>query len=172
MYQVGENILYGSSGVCRVAAVGTSDLPQADKGRVYYTLAPLFGTETIFVPADAQVYMRPVLTEPEARSLIAAMPAIPAGPVEEKSSKKFAQYCQEALRSHDSRTLISLLKTIHVRDEAARRRKKAPGKIEERYRRQAEDLLYGELAVALGVVREEVPGRIQAILGQTGGETA
>ena len=32
--------------------------------------------------------------------------------------------------------------------------------------RQAEDTLYGELAVALGIAREEVPGYIKARVAQ------
>ena len=171
-YQSGELILYGCSGVCRVAAVGAPDVPRVESGRCYYTLTPLYGTETIFVPVDAGAYMRPVLSAGQAERLIGEMPGIPLGPVEEKNPKLFAQYCQSALQSHDSRALVSLLKTIHERDGAARRRGKQPGKIEERYRKQAEELLHGELAVALDIPMDQVTEHIRCALKGDGVDTA
>jgi len=170
MYQVGQIILYGGSGVCRVDGVGTPDVPHVEKGRSYYTLSPIYGTETIFVPVDTKAYMRPVLTDREAERLIGEMPDIPEGPVEEYNPRVFAQYCHEALQSHDNRTLIAMLKTIYRRDAAARRRGKQPGKIEERYRKQAEELFYGELSVSLNISREQVEEHIRDVLKRSGRE--
>ena len=41
MYQVGDLIVYGGTGVCRVMEVG----PQTG-GRLYYTLEPVYGSPT------------------------------------------------------------------------------------------------------------------------------
>ena len=43
MYQVGDLIVYGGTGVCRVMEVG----PQTG-GRLYYTLEPVYGSCRIF----------------------------------------------------------------------------------------------------------------------------
>lgn len=40
------------------------------------------------------------------------------------------------------------------------------GRVDEHFMRQAEDNLYGELAVALGIARDEVPGYIKARVAQ------
>ena len=50
MYQVGDLVIYGSSGVCRVSAVGKPGVSYVDEGKDYYTLSPLYGTEVIYAP--------------------------------------------------------------------------------------------------------------------------
>lgn len=156
MYQVGTLVVYGSSGVCRVAAVEARE-----GGRCYYTLAPLFGTEIIYVPVDTKVYIRPILSRDEAEGLVRHMPAVAAECMDGQSLQALSRHYQDAISSHDCRDLIRLLKTIHAKDSEAVKRGKKPGKIEERFRKRAEDLLYGELSVALGIDREQVPQYIQ-----------
>ena len=52
MYHTGEFIVYGTSGVCEVTAVGQPAFAR-DEGRLYYTLTPVYGTETIYIPVDS-----------------------------------------------------------------------------------------------------------------------
>ena len=71
MFQIGERIMYGSSGVCRVEAIGKPDSASfADRDRDYYTLSPLYGEGVIYVPVDSSVFMRPILSREEALELI------------------------------------------------------------------------------------------------------
>ena len=42
MFQPGDLVVYGSSGVCRVIQVGTLEGKSADPSREYYTLQPMF----------------------------------------------------------------------------------------------------------------------------------
>ena len=66
MYQVGDLIVYGGTGVCRVMEVG----PQTG-GRLYYTLEPVYGSCRIFTPVEnSKVLMRPIVTRQEAERLI------------------------------------------------------------------------------------------------------
>ena len=48
MYHTGEFIVYGTSGVCEVTAVGQPAFAR-DEGRLYYTLTPVYGTEWSYV---------------------------------------------------------------------------------------------------------------------------
>lgn len=50
------------------------------------------------------------------------------------------------------------------RKVAARESGKRPGKLEEKYRKRVEELLYGELSAALGISRETVPQYIRGML--------
>lgn len=75
MYQAGEFIVYGTSGVCKVEAVGKSPF-EGEEDKLYYTLTPVAGTETIYLPVDSPVYTRPVITRAQAERLIAAIPSI------------------------------------------------------------------------------------------------
>ena len=48
MFQPGDLVVYGSSGVCRVIQVGTLEGKSADPSREYYTLQPMFEAERIY----------------------------------------------------------------------------------------------------------------------------
>lgn len=50
MFEVGDYVVHGNSGVCKVEAVQEMDGIGADKKRVYYTLIPLYtsGSKLLF----------------------------------------------------------------------------------------------------------------------------
>ncbi|WP_130871131.1 CarD family transcriptional regulator [Intestinimonas massiliensis (ex Afouda et al. 2020)] len=160
MYQIGDLVVYGGSGVCQVTAVGEPAC-QPGSRRLYYTLRPLHGTEVIYAPVDCKVSMRPVLTAEEAEQLIGQLPAIQAEPPETGNVQLLSRRYQDAFRSNSCLDLARLLKTIYQKDSAARSQGRRPGKVEEHFRKRAEDLLYGELSIALSMPMEEIPGYIR-----------
>lgn len=168
MYQIGDYVVYGGSGVCQVMAVGTPASSACDRHRPYYTLRPLASTETIYVPVDAHASMRPVLTRQEADALILQLPGLPECPVDTKNPQLRSHAYQESFRANASAELARLLKTIHQKDSDARRAGRQPGKVDERFRKRAEELLYGELAVALGIPQDSVPQYIHQKLKAAG----
>lgn len=149
-YPVGALIVYGGSGVCRVIGVGVPE----GQSKTYYTLAPLYGTEVIYAPVDTRVFLRPVLTKEEADDLIRSMPSIRAERVETGNLQLRSRQYQASFQSHDAADLVKLIKTIHWRDAAARESGKRPGKLEEKYRKRAEELLYGRAVGSIG----DLPG--------------
>ena len=79
MFQPGELVVYGSTGVCRVEGFGGLDQPGEDRGKRYYLLKPLWQDGMIYAPVDSEkVPMRPVMSREEAEALIGRMPEIPA----------------------------------------------------------------------------------------------
>lgn len=91
MFQVGDYIVYGSSGVCEVKNVGTMDMSGIAKGRLYYTLLPVYSNgSTIYTPVDNEkIVMRKILTKEEAMERIRQIPEIePLWIADEKREKK------------------------------------------------------------------------------------
>ena len=77
MFQTGELVVYGATGVCRVEEIVGLDQPGRDRGRKYYLLKPLWQDGVIYAPVDsAKVPMRPVMSREEAEALIDRMPGI------------------------------------------------------------------------------------------------
>lgn len=149
LYQVGQLIVYGAEGVCRVEAVGPLDMRGAQRGVDYYTLFPLYREGRIFIPVDTEVYTRPVMTREEAEALIARMPDIPAEVYENSNPRLLNEHYQGFLKSHDCTDLVRLIRAIYVKGVSAADRGRRLGQVDERSMKQAEEMLHGELAAAL-----------------------
>ena len=161
MYQAGEFIVYGTSGVCKVEAVGPSPF-EGEEDKLYYTLTPVAGTETIYLPVDSPVYTRPVITRAQAERLIAAIPSIEEDHFTSHSLRMSTEHYQTVLRSHDCRELVQLIKAVYAKSRRSGRR---VSQIDQRYRKRAEELLHGELSVALGIPVGEVHAYISRKIG-------
>ena len=166
MFQTGELVVYGGEGVCRVEAVGPIAMSGVEDDRPYYTLAPLYRVGKIYAPVDTTVLMRPVLSRKEAEELIRRIPDIEAPVLTDHNPRVLGAFYQEIIRSHDCSDMIVLIKTAYRKTQARRAKGAKPGQVDERYMKRAEDLLYGELAVALDISREEVGGYIAKAVGK------
>lgn len=162
MYQAGEFIVYGTSGVCRVEAVGKPPF-DTEEEKPYYTLVPVAGTETIYVPVDSPVFTRPVISRAQAEELIQTIPTIEVDGFTSHSMRMSSEHYQAVLQSHDCRDLVQLIKTVYAKSRRSGRR---ISQVDQRYRKRAEDLLHGELAVALGIPLGEVQPYIARVIAQ------
>lgn len=168
MYQTGEYIVYGTSGVCRVEAIGKPPF-DTEEDKPYYTLAPVAGTETIYVPVDSSVFTRPVISRAQAEELIQTIPTIEEDGFTSHSMRMSSEHYQAVLQSHDCRDLVQLIKTVYAKSRRSGRR---ISQVDQRYRKRAEDLLHGELAVALDIPVGEVHSYISHAIAQHKKETA
>lgn len=158
MFQPDDMIIYGSTGVCRVDTVGSlQDVRGTDPDRQYYTLMPVYGKGTIYAPVDSPVYMRPVLTRQEAEDLVDKIPSLKGHVFQTRDQRQLTDQYQASFESHCLEDLLQLIMAIRTKNELSRERGKKPGQVDQRFMKRAEDLLYGELSVVLGVDIEAVP---------------
>jgi len=161
MFRVGELMVYGSTGVCRVEEIVSLDQPGACRGRSYYLLKPLWQDGVIYAPVDSRkVPMRPVMSREEAEALIDQMPGIQAAVCRGTTAQALAQQYQTAVRDGGHQALIEMMKAIHYKRGQAELKNRRLGMIDERYMKQAERMLYGELATALDIGFDEVESYI------------
>lgn len=160
MYQIGDLIVYGSTGVCRVEAVETPRHRPGEEERQYYLLRPLYQDGTIRIPVDTKVFMRPVISREEAEKLIDAIPGMNAEVYHERNFTQLAAHYQEALGSHECSDLIELVMSIYAKKQDAEIKKRKFGQVDARFMKRAESLLYGEFSVALGIPFDDVQGYI------------
>ena len=163
MYQIGDLVIYGSEGVCRVKEIGVPDIPDINRERLYYFLEPLYRDGVIYTPTNTVVFMRPAVTRSEAEALIAQIPSIQAQQCDEKNLRLLTEQYDKYLDSHSCEDLICLIKSVHQKKEMAIAQSKKPGAVDERYMKRAEELLHGELAAALGIPKEQM---IECVRGQ------
>jgi len=160
MFQKGDYIIYGGSGVCLVEEVGPIEMAGTVKGKEYYTLRPVYsGSSTIFTPVDNdKIVMRYVLTREEAEQCMER--AELAEPLEIGDERKREEVYRDILRRCDCDACLRLLKTLRDRQNIRIESGKKVAAVDERYMKMAEDSLFGELAVALQEKRELIREKI------------
>ncbi|MEG1869442.1 MAG: CarD family transcriptional regulator [Oscillospiraceae bacterium] len=164
MFRTGDLIIYGSNGVCRVAEVGKPKVTVADQEKLYYKLLPVYSTETIYTPVDTTVFMRPVISRKEAEELIAQIPSIRGNVYTNHNIALLKEHYEASIQSHDCEDLIQLIKSVYTKNVNAVQNGKKLGQVDQRYMKRAEDLLHGELAIALGIPRDDIVQYIEDVI--------
>jgi len=153
VFNVGDFIIYGNSGVCKVMGVGPLD--EGDD-REYYTLKPVYIRDsTILTPVDNdRVVMREVMTREEATDFISGIKDI--GTLDVIDERKIDHDYKRALLTCDPSEIVKTIKTIYIRTEERQAEGKKATASDSKYCHIAEDNLYGELAISLDMDKEEV----------------
>ena len=157
MYQVGELILYGGTGVCRVEEIVAKRFSRGEPEKLYYVLKPLYSSGTITTPVEnGKVFTRPVISRSEAIRLIDTIPTIHAEAYHNSNLQQLESHYRAELESHDCLDLLKLTMSTYQKKVERERAKLKFGAVDRRYMERAENLLFGELAVALDIERSSV----------------
>ncbi len=171
MFDVGDYIIYGNSGVCKINKIGPMKMAGAVRDRLYYTMVPCYIRDSeIFTPVDNdRVVMRKVMTKEEAEDFIGSIGNI--GTLEIIEEKRREQEYKQAVLTCDPVIIVELMKTISIRMEERISEGKKVTAADAKYYHIAEDSLYGEIAVSLGMdkdqVRDSLKDRIEEGIRQT-----
>ncbi len=161
MYKVNDLVMYGINGVYKVEEICKPNISGVNNDKLYYVLNPLYSNGKTYTPVDTNVFMRPVITCKAAQQLIDQMPSIKADVYDNSNFKILEDSYKVLLQTHDCVDLIQLIKSIYTKKKRAFNNGKKLGQIDERYMKLAEDLLYGEFAVALDIPKENVTTYIE-----------
>ena len=165
MYQIGELVVYGSEGACRIEAIGAPAVPGLDPSKQYYTLAPVYQNCRVYAPVDTTVFMRPVMSRQQAMELIRKIPEIQAVQQTGHGNWRFRGDCYHAyLDSHESDDLVRLIKVVREKERNALKNGRRISQMDERYCKRAVEMLHGELALALEIPLREVEDFIRRSL--------
>jgi len=160
-------IVYGSMGVCRVEAVETRVLPKGAGEAQFYVLKPIYQTCSVSTPVDNdKIIMRPVISRDEAENLIDTIPNIHAEAYHNKVLRQLSEHYESIIKLYDCAKLIELILSTYDKRRLCVRQKKKFGAMDERYIKRAEDMLFGEFAVALGIDKNEVQSYITRRIGK------
>lgn len=161
MFETGAYVVCGQHGVCRVESIGPIRLSEASAGRDYYTLAPLYSKGgVIYVPADSQkIIMRYVISKKEAEDIIGEIDGMEMITIDNERQRE--ETLKKALKTCDIRQWIRVIKTINRRKEKRIAQGKKVTAGDERCLHAAQENLFGELAVSLGIAKSEVESYIE-----------
>lgn len=169
LYAAGTLILYGRTGVCRVEGVTERTLPGEKEPTLFYLLRPQYQNGTISAPVekveDGTIFSRALMSREQARAFIEALPTLPATPYYNQNLNQLRDHYRQQLQSLTALDLAQLIRSIYQKRQESKNRKLSV--VDQRFMDEAEGLLYGELAAALGISREEVCGYITKTLDRT-----
>lgn len=156
MFEVGEYIIYGNHGVCKIEDIGNPDMPGFDENKNYYKLQPIsLKSSTLYTPVDNnKVVMRRIITDEEARQLLEQIQDTPLLWIE--NDKQREEVYKETLKKHNCTDLIKIIKTLYVRKQERISQGKKMTFIDEKYLSISKDCLYGELSIAMDMSRDEI----------------
>ena len=118
MFETGEYVVYGRTGICQVTGVTTMRVDGSSGEKLYYVLRP--GGETdgkIFTPVEGgKQVLRGIITREEAERLIDEIPSIETLSIENEKFREDSY--KKCIRTCECRDLLRIIKTIYVRKQA------------------------------------------------------
>lgn len=156
MFEIGEYVVYGKKGVCQIEDITPIDISGVDKDRLYYVLTPVGASGgRIYAPTDNQkIAMRRMITREEAKQLIHDLPEIEVLWIADDKQRE-TKY-KEAMRTCNYRSWVSIVKTLYLRQKERTAQGKKITSLDERYMKAAENELYSELSLTLGVPKADM----------------
>ena len=154
-YAAGALLIYGRTGVCRVESL--TETKRSDGTRQScYVLQPLYQSYCITIPVDSQaVFIRMPVSATEARALIDALPAREAEPYYNRNINQLRDHYRGQLERCSCEDLALFVLSLYRKRREVLASGKKFGAVDERFLKEAEDLLCGELGAALNIGREE-----------------
>lgn len=157
MFKVGDYVMYKTEGVCKVDQITTMDSNPKDKQKkLYYVMIPVkdSGLKIYSAVENTAIPRRPIMTEQEARTMIESMADLPVLEIENEKYRE--ESYKKALKSCDCREWVRVMKTIYLRRKGRLSEGKKSTAVDDHYQKAAQELLLGELSVALHMSEDEV----------------
>lgn len=155
MFNIGDTVVYGSQGVCKIDCVETKQIGKQSAD--YYVLKPLFNDSTsLFVPVNNDKLtskIRDVLTKAQLDDFVKKIPDIELLTYADENQKRelYKLKLSEGIES-----LAAIIKTIRHEKDFRKQNNKKLNIGDEQTLRKAEQLFYNEIAFVLSVEPEKV----------------
>lgn len=161
MYNIGDVVIYGTFGICKIDSIEKRDLTGAEQE--YYILRHTRSDKNIFyVPTDNEAAvskLRPVCSKKEIDDLISDMDNEKLIWIENDMKRK--EEYSRIIKEGDKKEIIRLIKTLYLRRKEIAQNGRKLRASDESYLDLAENMLFEEFAYALGIERDEVVAYIE-----------
>ena len=161
MYNIGDVVMYGTFGICRIESIEKRKLTKQEQE--YYILKNINTDKNVYyVPTNNEAAvgkLHAVCSRAEADSLIAHMAS--EKPIWIDNDAKRKEEYTRIIRDANKQEIISLIKTLYLRSKEVAKSGKKLHAADQGFLSTAENMLFEELAYALGIDRSEVVGYIE-----------
>lgn len=166
MFQIGDQVVYGIHGVCRV--IGLEERTVDHKRIRYFALEPLDQPGArYFVPSEnpaALSKLRHLISREDLENLLASTDIRETCWIDDENQRK--QRYRELINCSDRVALLRMINTLHQHKKAQVEAGRKFHLCDENFLRDAEKLLNAEFSLVLGIQPTEVEGYILCTLDQ------
>lgn len=155
MFKIGEFVLYGAEGVCKI--VGIEELDLTGETSSYYRLASENDrTSTIFVPIANSILterIKPLLSEEEIRALLADTSEVE--PIFCDSTNLRKSRYHEIVNSADRKRMLALVRELHARRNSIKGTGQRFSITDDHYYKLAQRILFDEFSRVIPISQSE-----------------
>ena len=163
MYRVGDAVLYGCNGICRIREI--TRMESCGTVDDFYVLKPVSSeATTVFVPLGSEVLlsrMHPLLSPEEMRSLLDGLGGAAPIWVENENQRKLL--FRDVMNSGDRLAVARVYLTLKAMREEREKKGKHLRVSDERAYRETERIFFDELSLVLGWSREETASFLERL---------
>ena len=156
MLNIGQIVIYNTYGVCKVSEIIQKELGGIAKQ--YFVLHPIHDEKaSVFLPVDNHELLnraRPVLSKEEIDKLVLAFPLQPLNWIDNENERK--KTYSQIIKDGNRYELISVLKSIYNHKNILKDKKKKLHATDEQFFKEAETLLFDEIAYVLNIEKNSV----------------
>lgn len=164
MFQVGDMVRYGQSGVCRVD--GVREMTIAGTSQRYYVLSPLFKAGSlVYVPVENRELvekMLPPLTKEEVGEIFDRVKGMRVEWI--RDFRRRSDFSKKALSSGDRAEALYLIKSIYHHKRESLGQGTRIHTTDDYFLKDAENLIYSEIAYVMEKNYDEVAAEVRALL--------
>ncbi|SEH71679.1 transcriptional regulator, CarD family [Ruminococcus flavefaciens] len=161
MYNIGDVVMYGTFGICKIASIEKRDFMGEEND--YYILRHVYNEKnTFYVPVDNELAvsrLHKVCSKADVDELIGHMNA--EAPIWIDNEIKRKEEYSRIIKEGNKHEIIRLIKTLYLRRKELYAEKKKLRSSDGSYLTLAENMLYEEFAYALDIDRSEVVDYIE-----------
>ena len=164
MFSVGDVVFYSTTGVCKVISIGEPALNGLPTNVDYYTLQPLSlnHREMIYVPVNTKAFMRLAIDGDTAQKFIDMVEDIQPRFPETRNPKGIQDFYSSLINSFETPKLLQVIVSLTIKKRENLARNKHLNQTQTTFLRRAQEMVYNELAYALGKTSDEIATIIES----------
>ena len=163
MFNTGDTVSYGTSGVCTIAEKKRVTL--GGQPHDCFILKPVYDhSMKICVPCDSTPLLQRMRPVPTREDLLALLHEDAPAHDPDPDARKLAY--RQALQSGDLHEILRMVRDIHTERVLRRAKGKQLSAYEDNALRDAQNMLHSEFAYVMGIEPNEVPDFIAKELGE------
>lgn len=162
-YSIGQVIVYGNLGVCRVENVGALSFC-GEPAKEYYTLKPFFtqNGDRIYVPTNTTTTIRPVVTPGDAASCLTSMQSMDVEVFCSRNQSLLMDHYQALMQTNSLDAHLKLFKELCRKEKMQKTRGKKMNATDQHFYKLTEQLLSEEFALSLHESPMDVRQKLRA----------